>query len=624
MSVVVILVLAVVYSRSSEACKSLMVYSELLGSLQFDMSPSIPESWFDEELGASTKPAYSSTGRQIYISNSRSDMHKTHFLYHVEFDGLKGEGRWVISTEFNARDHAVAYIESWAVTPLGIEVLKDKSDSKKGWEVARMPPSSDNKRVSDKPNYFTHDESFRVMCKDDGGSVDRSIYFDSSPTFRPELAGFYVETAHPYKSEGFQAEPAVYAHIKANADDQQQYLFLLGEDTWMIGDVPGVDSGLAFVKDKASHPDEIKELDWRYVGDERDDFSWMWGDGTIVSRNMEYTLIHYDMELKGPKKEVKRVESGDIHEALRSFRSIKHVPVPQSYAVLHNGIPMPWVGLGTGGIFHEELKSVLTEAFARGYRMLDSAREYRNEGIIADTIRELRNGHFDRRDVFIISKVWPTQLGVGPTRRAVTASLRELKSNYVDMYLLHWPACDATIDWMHCQDIELPGATWQQSWKALEREYAEGRVMSIGVSNFAASLLSELDSLSTVLPHLVQNHAELGVMQQDTEVRRWCDEHGVIYQPYAHQRNLQFLDSELQETLNQISHMSGKSKHTVASKFFLQSGASVVPRSRNHAHLAENIDLWGWELQAADMLELGFQQKKRPPTKSASSARDEL
>lgn len=621
MSLVPIVALFALYAGSAVACRSLMVYSELLGSLQFDMASSIPESWFDEAEGASTKPTYSTSGRQIYVSNSASDMHKTHFLYHIEFDGLKGEGRWVISTEFNARDHAVAYIESWAVTPLGIEVLKDKTGNQKGWEVARRAPSSENKRVTKEPNYFTRDETFSVMCKDDGGSVDRSVYFDSSPTLRPELAGFYVETAHPYKSEGFQTEPTVYAQIKANVEDQQQYLFMLGEDTWMIGDVPGVDSGLAFVKDKAAYPDEIKEHDWRFV-DERDNNSWRWDDGTIVSRNMEYSLTHYDTELNGPKEEVRRVESGDIHEAVRAFRSIKHVPAPQSYAVLHNGIPMPWVGLGTGGLFHEELKSVLTEAFALGYRVLDSAREYNNEGIIGDTIRELRNAVFDRRDVFIVSKVWPTQLGVGPTRSAVTTSLRELKSNYADMYLLHWPACDASIDWMHCGDTEIPGATWRQSWKALEREYAEGRVMSIGVSNFDRGLLEELHSLATVDPHLVQNHAEMGAKQQDVEVRRWCDEHGAIYQPYAHQRNLQFLDVELQETLQQVSHMKGKSTHAVASKFFLQSGASVIPRSRDKAHLAENIDLWGWELQAADMLELGFQQDKRP-AKSAS-ARDEL
>ena len=255
--------------------------------------------------------------------------------------------------------------------------------------------------------------------------------------------------------------------------------------------------------------------------------------------------------------------------------------------------------------------------------MLDSAREYNNERIIGDTILELRNSHFARRDVFIVSKVWPTQLGVAPTRRAVTTSLRELGTNYVDMYLLHWPTCDPSIDWMHCQDTEIRDATWQQSWKALEREYAEGRVMSIGVSNFDTALLSQLHDMSTISPHLVQNHAELGPHSQDVGVRQWCDTNKVIYQPYAHQRNLQHLSGEMQETLAQVSNMQGKSTHAIASKFFLQSGASIVPRSRNPDHLSENIDLFGWKLQAADMLELGYQETRAPSTTSRP-LRDEL
>ena len=230
--------------------------------------------------------------------------------------------------------------------------------------------------------------------------------------------------------------------------------------------------------------------------------------------------------------------------------------------------------------------------------------------------------------MFIASKVWPTQLGVVPTRRAVMKSLHELKTNYVDLYLLHWPYCDRRVDWMHCQDVEIPQATWKQSWKALEREYAEGRVMSIGVSNFDTELLQELSKISTIDPHLVQNHAELGPERQDIDVREWCNDNKVIYQPYAHQRNLEFLSNDIKEVLDQVSHMHGKSRHAIASKFFLQSGASIIPRSRDASHLAENIALFDWQLQHVDMKELGWTHNNEdwvhPSAKAAEGRGAEL
>ena len=264
-----------------------------------------------------------------------------------------------------------------------------------------------------------------------------------------------------------------------------------------------------------------------------------------------------------------------------------------------------------GGLHHEEVKGVVKEAIRAGYRLIDTAREYGNENLCAEAIQEMPSfdadhGTFNRRDMFIASKVWPTQLGVVPTRRAVAKSLYELKTNYVDMYLLHWPFCDRRIDWHHCQDIEDVAGNWKQSWKALEREYAEGRVMSIGVSNFDVELLTELTAISTIDPHLIQNHAELGESSQDWDVRNWCRERGALYQPYAHQRNLQYLPHDLKEIVEQIGDMHKRSMHAVASRFFLQTGASIIPRSRDTAHLAENIDLFGWELQHADMKELGW------------------
>ena len=614
--------------RISLACLSVQVYSDILGSLQFDMLATVPEESSSNGKKGNLGRAYKSSGRQVYQSTSESEVQKTHYLYHIEADAEKGEGRWVVSTEFNAFDHAVAFVESWAVTPFGTESLKDKVGAREGWKVARKPLKATSQveaKKQLKENYFSHDKSFKVMCRDVDGHEDRSVYFDASADMRPELAGFYVETAihtqPEFKGKGL---PSVYAQIIPNVAAGQRstpfYLYSLGDgETWMIGETPYVDSGLAFVKEAGiASADTISSHKWKYVGDSSSGFAWQGAEGTIVKRNMTYTLSHGRPSSEGGdggvRHEVRHVESGDIHDALQSYRSIKYVPRPQKYAVLRNGLPMPYVGLGTGGLFLEEVKSVVKQAIRAGYRLIDTAREYGNERLCAEAIEEMSefdadHSAFNRRDMFVASKVWPTQLGVTPTRRAVVKSLHELKTNYIDMYLLHWPFCDKRIDWHHCQDVEEVAGTWKHSWKALEREYAEGRVMSIGVSNFDVELLTELTALSTIDPHLIQNHAEVGEAAQDRQVREWCRDHRVLYQPYAHQRNLQYLSRDLQEVLDQVSHMHKRSRHVVASRFFLQTGASIIPRSRDIAHLAENIDLFGWELQHADMRELGWQHE---------------
>ncbi len=294
-------VLAFWIPQASLACLSVQVYSEILGSLQFDMLASLPEVTGNAAKKSGSR-TYKSSGRQVYKSTSESEVQKTHYLYHIEADAEKGEGRWVVSTEFNAFDHAVAYVESWAVTPLGIESLKDKVDSRVGWKVARKPLKATsqvemNKQL--KENYFSHDKSFRIMCRDVDGHEDRSLYFDASADLRPELAGFYVETAfHTQDEYKDKVMPSVYAHIIPHVSVGQRstpyYLYTLGDgETWMVGETPYKDSGLAFVKESGiNRADLISSHQWKYVGSQESGFTWQWGDGTIVTKNMTYTLSH--------------------------------------------------------------------------------------------------------------------------------------------------------------------------------------------------------------------------------------------------------------------------------------------------------------------------------------------
>lgn len=150
----------------------------------------------------------------------------------------------------------------------------------------------------------------------------------------------------------------------------------------------------------------------------------------------------------------------------------------------------------------------------------------------------------------------------------------------------------------------MPGATWRESWRALEKAYNEGFVMSIGVSNFEVALLRELADFGSVLPHAVQNHASLDKL--DSEVRTWCQEHHVIYQPYASIRNLADLDKRVRNTAKEIAERYGVSEHTVSLKFFLQSGAAIIPRSTSDNHLKENLAIHSkWILTDEEMTKLG-------------------
>lgn len=567
---------------AAQGCRFLDVKSSLYGTQRFEMMSEIDQDFPSGE-------EYLNTGRQVYKAKD-SALSATYYLYHVILNERSGDARWLMNTEFNNASHAVAYSDSWAITPYTIPYVNDQAYNKSSWHVVAH-------KDDEEEGGFVIDQDMSVECA--GMANDRTIYFDSSPIHQPGLSGFYIETIKRSGNPSTSGQPTVYAQIRSSYRDVPLYMYLLGEDTWMIGEEIGVDRGLAFTR----HSDLVGEKEWKYISIEpqtlAQQFIWVEASGTAITT----ALAHEDAPRVQENKEGKFLH---IYDAVRYFRSISHLPAPQEHLSLHNGVPLPAVGLGTGGIFHEELEEVLTLAINAGYRSFDLAREYRNEELFANTMQALASD-IHRSELFLISKVWPTELGTVPTRDAVLHSLRALRTNYIDAYLLHWPSCNPEIEWMHCQDTIDVHATWRESWRALEREYAEGRVMSIGVSNFDAALLQELNSMAYTNAHIVQNWAEPGRGKQDVEVRRWCHQHGIIYQPYAHQRNLRFLSKETKETMNHLAQIHSTSTHVVSSRFFLQTGASIIPRSRDKQHLEENLNkVFGWQISYVDMQELGW------------------
>ena len=596
-----VLLFVVVLSLAHQAltCRIVAARSETLGALRFEMMPKIP-----------VDVPYQSSGRQVWIAERPTtkdfDEQPTLYLYHVVINEFEGLARWVIGTRLGSKTHAVAYIDSWAVTPWTALLLNDNAQSPdRYWQMKRSPQSALEEFAEGE--HFEHTKHVNVECSRD--SSDNTVYFDSSALHQPMIAGFYVETAmHPVFPNGLKS---VYQQIKKRSNDKAMYMFKLNDDTWMIGEKPNVDMGLAFHADaeKASTPSEIEYHLWRYL-DRTDNPTWNVDHGVVVGLKTSY----HDSNGK-----LNRKSEENIYDAYHYYRSVKFVPRGQQYITLRNQIPLPVLGLGTGGIDTRNLVDVVTKALDIGYRAFDLAREYFNERTFFKALAEHRRQHKDeekskddlieRHDIFLISKVWPTNLGFDETMQEINHSMDDLGTNYIDMYLLHWPACDRRIEWMHCETTRDPKATWRESWRALEKEYAEGRVNSIGVSNFDRSLLEELGMHAQILPHMVQNQGELTMRGLDKDVREWCWDRRVAYQPYAHQRNIQFLSPDTQESLEQMAEMHGKSVNNIVNKFFVQTGAAIIPRTSNIAHLKENSEIFHYELAVNDMADLGWNER---------------
>jgi diketogulonate reductase-like aldo/keto reductase len=158
---------------------------------------------------------------------------------------------------------------------------------------------------------------------------------------------------------------------------------------------------------------------------------------------------------------------------------------------------------------------------------------------------------------------------------------------------------------MHCQDIINPLATWRESWRALEKAYAEGYLQSIGVSNFDLNLLKELEEqIGVILPHIVQNWSDFSNL--DLPVRQWCNEREVTYQPYASNRNLDRLPADIKEKVLLIANDRQVTPQFLSNQFFLQTGAVIIPRSTDLDHLKDNLKVADWSLEPDEFEMLGW------------------
>lgn len=256
---------------------------------------------------------------------------------------------------------------------------------------------------------------------------------------------------------------------------------------------------------------------------------------------------------------------------------------------LQNGIAIPTVGFGTWQIEEgEQAVNAVKAAIALGYRHIDTAAIYRNEQSVGKAVKE---SGVKREELFITSKVWNKSRGYEETLAAFEKSLKKLDLEYMDMYLLHWPANEKQFkDW---------AAINAASWKALEKLYADGKVKAIGVCNFLKPHLEALLSTATIKPMVNQIEFHPGFMQEDTVA--YCADHSILVEAWSPLGSGKMLDNEV---LQAIAGEYGVSVAQVCLRWILQKGHLPLPKSVTPARIANNLEVFGFTLSEETMRQI--------------------
>ncbi|KAL4222188.1 hypothetical protein ACF0H5_018225 [Mactra antiquata] len=261
------------------------------------------------------------------------------------------------------------------------------------------------------------------------------------------------------------------------------------------------------------------------------------------------------------------------------------------------GNDIPCIGLGTFKTKGQDLVFKTIEAALRaGYRSIDTASVYKNEVDIGNALKTLLPKFgLKRDDIFITSKLGPKDQGAGKCRQACLKSLENLQTDYLDLYLIHWPGTQGKKP-EDQSNKDLRG----ESWKDLEVLYKEGKLRSIGVSNYEESHLKDLLSNCSVQPSVLQIEYHPHLVQ--TSLVDFCKEHNIHFQAYS-SLGTTTDDNKLLSDATVLS-LAEKYKKTVAQillRWAVQQNIGVIPKSTNPVHICENIDIFSFTLSESDL-----------------------
>lgn len=248
------------------------------------------------------------------------------------------------------------------------------------------------------------------------------------------------------------------------------------------------------------------------------------------------------------------------------------------YVTLANGVKMPQLGYGVYQVSKDECESCVLDALKVGYRHIDTAQSYFNEEEVGNAIA---NSGIPREEIFITTKVWIENYGYERAKASVLESMRKLKTNYIDLMLLHQPFAD-----------------YYGAWRALEDLYAEGKLRAIGISNFYPDRMVDLCSFARINPMV--NQVETHPYNQQIDAQKWMEKYGVqieAWAPFGEGRGGLFTD----KTIAEIAKKYNKSVAQVILRWEIQRDIVVIPKSVHIERMRENFNVFDFELTKSDM-----------------------
>lgn len=255
--------------------------------------------------------------------------------------------------------------------------------------------------------------------------------------------------------------------------------------------------------------------------------------------------------------------------------------IPTPHLTLNDGRTIPQLGLGVFLVDPAEAERIVTDALEVGYRHIDTAMIYKNEEGVG---RAIAKSGIPREELFITTKLWNSDQGTDSARAALDTSLSKLGLDYVDLYLIHWPAPK------YGKHVE--------SWKTLVELRSSGKARSIGVSNFMQTHLDDLAQVSDVVP--VVNQVELHPAFQQRELRAFQEPRGTLTEAWGPLGQGKYELAEL-PGLAEIAERHGKSVQQVAIRWHLQEGIIVFPKTTKRERMIENADVFDFELSDDEM-----------------------
>ena len=258
------------------------------------------------------------------------------------------------------------------------------------------------------------------------------------------------------------------------------------------------------------------------------------------------------------------------------------------YTTLSNGVKMPVLGYGVYQVTREECERCVLDALEVGYRAIDTAQSYFNEEQVGSAIEK---SGVPREDIFLTTKVWIEHYGYEQAKASVLESMEKLRTDYLDLVLLHQPFAD-----------------YYGAYRALEELYEAGKLRAIGVSNFYPDRLVDIASFARIRPMV--NQVETHPLNQQADAKQWMDKYGVqieAWAPFGEGRGSLFTHPVLTE----IGAKYGKTAAQVMLRWHLQRGVVVIPKSTHRERMRENLDVFDFTLTPEDMAAIAALDQKQ-------------